>query len=154
MAGAGHVHDPDALLVGSGCLNDDEARSQMAIWAISAAPLTIGADLRTASPSQRAILLNSEVRFVAGTAGAVYHRALSFNAADGHPPPRRQAIAIDQDAAVKMGTRVGPSASNEVWARALSDGGGGVAVALFKKEGSMAPPGPCPTWNETEKGCV
>ena len=52
--------DPDMLLIGNTCISDDEARTQMAIWSILAAPLIMGNDLRTVSDSARAILLNSE----------------------------------------------------------------------------------------------
>ncbi len=31
-AGPGHWHDPDMLLIGNPCINEDEARTQMAIW--------------------------------------------------------------------------------------------------------------------------
>ena len=48
------------LLIGNTCISDDEARTQMAIWSILAAPLIMGNDLRTVSDSARAILLNSE----------------------------------------------------------------------------------------------
>ena len=34
FAGPGHWHDPDMLLIGNACINDDEARTQMAIWVI------------------------------------------------------------------------------------------------------------------------
>jgi alpha-galactosidase len=49
------------LLAGNNCITDDEARTQMAIWSILAAPLIMGNDLRTVTPSQRDILLNPEV---------------------------------------------------------------------------------------------
>ena len=32
FAAPGHWHDPDMLLIGNDCINNDEARSQMAIW--------------------------------------------------------------------------------------------------------------------------
>ena len=32
FAAPGHWHDPDMLLVGNGCVTQEEARTQMAIW--------------------------------------------------------------------------------------------------------------------------
>lgn len=48
------------LLIGNDCITDDEARTQMAIWSIVAAPLIMGNDARNVSQSQKAILLNSD----------------------------------------------------------------------------------------------
>jgi len=93
-----HVHDPDMLLIGNDCITDDEARTQMAIWSINAAPLIMGNDLRTVSNSSRAILLNPE------------------------------AIAVDQDEMVMMGLRLYTDAQQEVWARNLTDGSMAVAL--------------------------
>jgi hypothetical protein len=50
-AGPGHWNDPDMLEVGNGGFDANhltEARSHFALWAIEAAPLIIGHDLRTA----------------------------------------------------------------------------------------------------------
>ena len=57
-AAPGHWNDPDMLLIGNDCITDDEARTQMAIWSISAAPLIMGNDLRNVTPGGKAILLN------------------------------------------------------------------------------------------------
>ena len=38
-AGPGHWHDADMLLIGNGCITLEEEQTQMAIWAIIAAPL-------------------------------------------------------------------------------------------------------------------
>lgn len=59
-AGPGHWNDPDMLEVGNG-LTDDEARTHMSLWALSAAPLIAGNDLRTMSDATKAILTNREV---------------------------------------------------------------------------------------------
>eukprot|EP00698_Gefionella_okellyi_P025551 TRINITY_DN9404_c0_g1_i1.p1 TRINITY_DN9404_c0_g1~~TRINITY_DN9404_c0_g1_i1.p1 ORF type:complete len:395 (+),score=66.77 TRINITY_DN9404_c0_g1_i1:366-1550(+) len=75
-AGPGHWNDPDMLLIGNTCINDDEARTQMAIWSIIAAPLIMGNDLRNVSDSAKAILLN------------------------------REAIAVNQDPLGKQGVRI------------------------------------------------
>merc|ERR1712070_647545 len=86
------------LLIGNTCINDDEARTQMAIWSISAAPLIMGNDLRNVSDSAKAILLNAE------------------------------AVAVNQDAKGEMGFRISPSADLEIWARNLSNGDVAVAL--------------------------
>jgi len=104
-AGPGHWHDMDMLLIGSSCVTEDEERTQMAIWAISASPLIMGNDLRNVSAASKAILLNSD------------------------------AIAVSQDALGQMGKRLdGQTAASpaQVWARNLA--GGDVAVALFNKD--------------------
>lgn len=99
----GAWHDPDQLLVGNDCISDDAARTQMAIYAIVAAPLILGIDLRHVTPSQRDILLN------------------------------RGALAVNQDALGRMGIRLGGAAAanapQQVWMRPLE--GGDVAVALY-----------------------
>ena len=48
------------LLIGNDCINDDEARTQMAIWCIIAAPLIMGNDLRNVSETARMILQNRD----------------------------------------------------------------------------------------------
>jgi len=75
-AGPGHWHDMDMLLIGNGCLSEDEERTQMAIWAISASPLIMGNDLRSIPADSKAILLN------------------------------RDAIAVSQDKLGKMGVKI------------------------------------------------
>jgi alpha-N-acetylgalactosaminidase len=91
-AGPGHWNDPDMLLIGNDCISDDEARTQMAIWSIVAAPLIMGNDLRNVTSSTQAILLNKE------------------------------AIAVDQDPMGMQGLRITPAGNAEIWARNLSDG--------------------------------
>jgi hypothetical protein len=46
------------LLIGNGCLTHAEEQTQMALWAISAAPMIMGNDLRNISAASKAILLN------------------------------------------------------------------------------------------------
>uniref|UniRef100_A0A668ADV5 Alpha-galactosidase n=1 Tax=Myripristis murdjan TaxID=586833 RepID=A0A668ADV5_9TELE len=57
-AGPGRWNDPDMLVIGNFGLSIDQARSQMALWAIMAAPLIMSNDLRTLSNDARAILQN------------------------------------------------------------------------------------------------
>lgn len=98
FAAPGHWNDPDMLLIGNGCINNDEERTQMAIWSIVAAPLIMGNDVRNISVNSTNILLN------------------------------REAIAIDQDPLGQQGLRISPKGPQEVWARNLSDGSVAVAL--------------------------
>lgn len=49
------------LEIGNGGLNDEEEKSHFALWAISKAPLIIGADLGSISPESLAILKNKDL---------------------------------------------------------------------------------------------
>jgi alpha-galactosidase len=60
-AGPGHWNDPDMLEVGNGHMSPDEYRTHMSLWALAAAPLLAGNDVRTMTDETRAILLNKEV---------------------------------------------------------------------------------------------
>src|SRR4051794_16278254 len=60
-AGPGHWNDPDMLEVGNGGMTDTEYRSHFSLWAMMAAPLLIGSDLRKATPATLRILGNREV---------------------------------------------------------------------------------------------
>jgi len=60
-AGPGHWNDPDMLEVGNGHMTDDEYRTHMSLWALTAAPLLAGNDIRTMTDVTRSILLNKEV---------------------------------------------------------------------------------------------
>src|SRR5438445_177472 len=46
FAGPGHWNDPDMLEIGNGHMNRDEYRTHLALWALLAAPLLAGNDLR------------------------------------------------------------------------------------------------------------
>jgi len=98
FAGPGGWNDPDMLEVGNGGMSDTEYRSHFSLWAMMAAPLMAGNDLREMSPATREILLNKEV------------------------------VAVDQDPLGKQGTRVRRSGSREVWTRPLADGGRAVLL--------------------------
>jgi alpha-galactosidase len=91
-AGPGHWNDPDMLEVGNGGMSDDEYRAHFSLWAVLAAPLLSGTDLRTASPATLAILGNREV------------------------------IAVDQDPLGRQGDRVRSDGDREVWTRPLAGG--------------------------------
>jgi alpha-galactosidase len=60
-AGPGHWNDPDMLEVGNGRMTLDEYRAHFSLWAMMAAPLMAGNDLRTMSEEIRRILTNTEV---------------------------------------------------------------------------------------------
>ncbi|KAF3849758.1 hypothetical protein F7725_019477 [Dissostichus mawsoni] len=57
-AGPGKWNDPDMLIAGDFGLSMEQSRSQMAIWAIMAAPLFMSNDLRTINSGARSILQN------------------------------------------------------------------------------------------------
>jgi alpha-galactosidase len=60
-AGPGHWNDPDMLEVGNGGMTNVEYRSHFSLWAVMAAPLLIGTDLRSIKADALEILLNKEV---------------------------------------------------------------------------------------------
>lgn len=57
-AGPGHWNDPDMLLIGNYGLTIDQSKTQMAIWAVLAAPLLMSTDLKNIRPEFREILIN------------------------------------------------------------------------------------------------
>jgi len=91
-AGPGHWNDPDMLEVGNGGMTTTEYRSHFSLWALMAAPLMAGNDLRSMTPEIRDILTNKEV------------------------------IAIDQDSLGRQGRRVAKDGHLEVWAKQLKNG--------------------------------
>jgi alpha-galactosidase len=60
-AGPGHWNDPDMLEIGNGHMTADEYRTHMSLWALVAAPLLAGNDLRSMSDVTKSILMNREV---------------------------------------------------------------------------------------------
>ncbi|MFE1839955.1 NPCBM/NEW2 domain-containing protein [Streptomyces sviceus] len=97
-AGPGHWNDPDMLEVGNGGMTDTEYRSHFSMWAVMAAPLLIGSDLRSASAETFEILSNKEV------------------------------IAVDQDPLGKQGTVVSSEDGRWVVAKEMRDGSRTVAL--------------------------
>jgi alpha-galactosidase len=94
----GHWNDPDMLEIGNGGMSDAEYKTHMSLWAILAAPLLAGNDLRSMTPEITAILTNRDV------------------------------IAVNQDADGKQGRRIAQSGEQETWARPLSGGAQAVAL--------------------------
>mmetsp|Transcript_29962 Transcript_29962/g.95861 ORF Transcript_29962/g.95861 Transcript_29962/m.95861 type:complete len:438 (+) Transcript_29962:56-1369(+) len=104
--GPGAWNDPDMLLVGNFGLSLTQAKAQMALWSIMAAPLMMGNDLRRLSEEMKAVLLAREV------------------------------IAVDQDPLGKQGRRVfqlkgSQCGAHDVWARPLANGD--TAVVLWNR---------------------
>ena len=106
----GAWNDPDILQVGRAGMTDVEYRSQFSLWAMMAAPLLAGNDIRAMSAYTKETLTNSEV------------------------------IAVDQDPLGVQGrvVRRNPSNDLQVWSRPLqprvSEAGKAVwAVALFNR---------------------
>jgi alpha-galactosidase len=97
-AGPGHWNDPDMLEVGNGGMTDTEYRSHFSLWAILAAPLIAGNDLRNMRPEIHDILTNKEV------------------------------IAVDQDVLGRQGERVAKNGDLEVWSKQLKDGSRAVVL--------------------------
>jgi len=98
QAGPGHWNDPDMLEIGNGRMSPVEYRTHFSLWAILAAPLIAGNDLRSMTPETKEILTNKEV------------------------------IAVDQDKLGKAGYRLTQNGETEVWARPLDKGDYAVAL--------------------------
>jgi alpha-galactosidase len=98
-AGPGGWNDPDMLEVGNGGMTAEEYRVHFSLWAIMAAPLMAGNDIRTMSDTTREILTNREV------------------------------IAVDQDPLGVQGWLAAqPSPDLQVWTKPLQDGSRAVAL--------------------------
>jgi alpha-galactosidase len=96
-AAPGHWNDPDMLEIGNGKMTDTEYQTHMSLWAMLAAPLLAGNDLRDMRPAILQILTNREV------------------------------IDVDQDPLGQQGSRVLKSGETEVWQRPLRGGAWAVA---------------------------
>jgi hypothetical protein len=88
-AGPGHWNDPDMLEVGRG-MSADEDKSHFGMWAILAAPLITGNDIRSMSTTTKAILTNPDI------------------------------IAVNQDPLGNQGQRISATNSLEVWSKVMS----------------------------------
>ena len=97
-AGPGHWNDPDMLEVGNGKLTLEENRAHFSLWAILAAPLMLGNDIRNLAPEIHEILTNKEV------------------------------IEVNQDPLGKQGVKVRDEGDLEVWVKQLSDGSRSVVL--------------------------
>jgi alpha-galactosidase len=97
-AGPGHWNDPDMLEIGNEHMDEVEYKTHMSMWAMLAAPLLAGNDLRSMPDEIKQILTNRDV------------------------------IAIDQDKLGKQGFRVSKDGRTEVWAKPLEGGDMAVAL--------------------------
>ncbi|XP_065177533.1 uncharacterized protein LOC135808292 [Sycon ciliatum] len=104
-AGPGHYIMPDIMEVGNGMTTAEDI-SHFSLWAMIAAPLIAGNDVRSMSKTTLDILTNEEV------------------------------IAVNQDPQGKPGRRIYQSENKtaEVWSRQLYDGN--YAVVLFNRDNS------------------
>ncbi|MFS8103992.1 carbohydrate-binding protein [Lentzea alba] len=98
-AGPGHWNDPDMLEVGNGGMTATEYRTHFSLWAIMAAPLLIGSDLRKVNEDTFTILKNTDV------------------------------IAVDQDPLGRQGTVVSSSSGRVVYSKVLANGDRAVALS-------------------------
>ncbi|MGB8298426.1 MAG: glycoside hydrolase family 27 protein [Polyangia bacterium] len=89
-ASPGHWNDPDMLEVGNGGMTDTEYQSHFSLWAIMAAPLIAGNDVRSMTDATKNILTNADV------------------------------IAVDQDPLGVQGKPISTSTTLEVWSKKLS----------------------------------
>jgi len=89
-ASPGHWNDPDMLEVGNGGMTDTEYQSHFSLWAIMAAPLIAGNDIRSMNAATKNILTNADV------------------------------IAVDQDPLGVQGKPISTSTTLEVWSKKLS----------------------------------
>jgi alpha-galactosidase len=96
--GPGGWNDPDMLEVGNGGMSEDEYRTHMTLWVMSAAPLLMGHDLRQTTPAMLSLLSSREV------------------------------IAVDQDAKGVQGRAVFKDGEAEIWAKPLHDGAVAIAL--------------------------
>ena len=98
FAKPGHWNDPDMLEVGNGGMTEIEYRTHMSLWALLAAPLLAGNDLRDMKPEILKILTNRDV------------------------------IAIDQDPLGRQGRRLRTDGDVEIWTKALAGGSLAIGV--------------------------
>ncbi|XP_004711261.4 alpha-galactosidase A [Echinops telfairi] len=105
VAGPGGWNDPDMLVIGNFGLSWDQQVTQMALWAIMAAPLLMSNDLRHISPQAKALLQDKDV------------------------------IAINQDPLGKQGYRLRKQGDIEVWERPLASLSWAVAIRNLKELG-------------------
>ncbi len=91
-AGPGHWNDAEMLEIGNGGMTHDEYVTHFSMWAMLAAPLMAGNDLRSIDKDTREILTNKEV------------------------------IAVDQDSLGEQARRFMDMGEQEIWAKPLANG--------------------------------
>ena len=90
-AGPGHWNDPDMLEIGNGGMTEDEYITHFSMWAMLAAPLMAGNDLRDMDESTKKILTNTDV------------------------------IVVNQDPLGAQARRFMDLGEREIWAKPMSD---------------------------------
>jgi len=105
----GQWMDPDMLLVGNYAITEWQAKIQMSIWAILAAPLIMSNDLRHLDTTSKKILTNPDV------------------------------LAVNQDKLGIMGTRIGSRAGFEMWVRPLSNENIALVIFSIRADGIPRP---------------
>ncbi|XP_063970201.1 alpha-N-acetylgalactosaminidase-like isoform X2 [Lytechinus pictus] len=98
VQGPGSFNDPDMIIVGDFGLSYEQAKAQIAMWTIFAAPMLMSNDLRTIRPEFRELLLNKEV------------------------------ININQDSSGHFGKRVLQDGNIEAWTRNVTLGSYATAI--------------------------
>jgi len=93
----GAFSDPDYLAPELG-MTDEEFRTQFTLWAVAAAPLMVGSDIRKLSATTIAMLTDPDV------------------------------LAISQDRAAVQAVRVGAAGTTETWVKRLADGSRAVVL--------------------------
>ena len=101
--GPGHWNDPDMLEVGND-LTVNQGRAHFGLWAMMAAPLILGNDLRSMDKETLDIISNREV------------------------------IAVDQDSLGVQGFKIPVGQNVETWWKPLADGDWAVLVLNINKE--------------------
>ena len=96
-AGPGHWNDPDYLGPELG-MTAAESQAQFSLWAVAAAPLIIGSDVRALSQQTIDMLTNRDV------------------------------LAVDQDSLGVQGTRISQQGNGDVWVKPLANGDRAVAL--------------------------
>ena len=114
VAKPGAWNDPDMLEVGNGGMTRDEYRSHFSLWAMMAAPLVAGNDVRTMADTTRQ---------------AAATRDILLN---------RDVIAVDQDSLGVQGMIVSNNPPDlQVWVKPMKDGS--KAVLLFNRASVPSP---------------
>jgi len=97
----GFYNDPDMMVIGMPGFSDAQNRVHMSLWAISGAPLLVGADLAKLSPETLAMLINPAV------------------------------LSVDQDALGLQAVKVAePAKGQEVWVKPLAKPGSRAVLLL------------------------
>jgi hypothetical protein len=105
----GFYNDPDMMVLGMPGLTDTENRVHMSLWAMSGAPLIVGADLTMLSPASLSDLINAAV------------------------------LRVDQDPLGLQAVRVAePRTGLEVWSKKLA-APGERAILLLNRTGESSP---------------